>query len=82
MRTGRTEENSHLNVRARQRNDEGYAYQRRVPVSTSYDQTRYQYAGNNQYNSTRSSAVRCSDCGNAFHNISAKYCPECGSRRY
>lgn len=82
MRTGRTEENTHLNVRARQRTDEGNAYQRRVPVSSSYGQPRYQYAGNNHHNSTRSSTVYCDDCGNRFNQIPGKYCPHCGSKRY
>jgi hypothetical protein len=91
MRTGRTQENTSLNVRARQRNDEGGSYVRRIPPTqpapSSYGQTRYQYS-NNQYNSMRPTAierrpvltaVRCGDCGSTF-NISAKYCPQCGSR--
>ncbi len=92
MRTGRTQENTSLNVRARQRNDEGGSYARRIPppqpASSSYGQPRYQH-GNNQYNSMRPTAVgrptqtviRCGDCGNIFNNVSARYCPQCGSRR-
>jgi rubrerythrin len=92
MRTGRTHENTNMNVRARQRNDEESSYSRRVlppPVAPhSYSQTRNQY-GNGQYNSSRPTAVgrpppsgiRCGDCGNVFNNPSARYCPQCGSRR-
>ncbi|CAF1280758.1 unnamed protein product [Adineta ricciae] len=98
MRTGRTQENTTLNVRARQRNDEEGVYYRRTQpppppqqrqqLSNSYyGQTRQQY-GNNQYSSTRPTAVgrappvaiRCGDCGSIFNNLSARYCPHCGSR--
>jgi hypothetical protein len=93
MRTGRTQENTSLNVLARQRNDEGSSYVRRIPrpqpaYSSSYGQTRYQY-GNNQYNSMRPTAtgrappptaIRCGDCGSISNNISSRYCPQCGSR--
>jgi hypothetical protein len=92
MRTGRTQENTSLNVRARQKNDEGNSYGRRVlppPVAPpSYNQPRYQY-GNGQHSSTRPTAVgrpppsgvRCGECGNFYNTASARYCPQCGSRR-
>jgi rubrerythrin len=90
MRTGRTQENTNLNVRARQRTDEEPLYPRRVPPpQPAYDQTRYQYS-NNQYNSMRPTAVvrpsgsinvRCGECGVMFNNTSARYCPQCGARR-
>jgi hypothetical protein len=84
MRTGRTQENTNLTVRARQRNDEVGSIIRRIPPPrsgpTSYGQPRYQYS-NNQYNSMRPTAVRCDDCGGIFNNTSARYCPQCGSRR-
>jgi hypothetical protein len=83
MRTGRTQENTSLNVRARQRNDEVGSQIRRVPPpqsgSYSYGQPRYQN-GNNQYNSMRPTAIRCGDCG-SIYNASARCCPQCGSRR-
>ncbi|UJR14793.1 hypothetical protein I4U23_001781 [Adineta vaga] len=96
MRTGRTQENTTLNIHARQRSDEGGTYIRRVQPppqrqqqysSSHYGQTRQQY-GNNQYSSTRPTAVgrqppiaiRCGDCGSIFNNLSARYCPHCGSR--
>ncbi len=93
MRTGRTQENTSLNVRARQRSDEGGPYTRQVPppqqAPSSYGRTQYQY-GNNQSNSMRptaiarpppSKAIRCGDCGSIFNNNSGRYCPQCGSRR-
>jgi len=94
MRTDRTQENTGLYVRARQRNDESGPYMRRgllPPVAPpSYNQTRSQYS-NGQYNSTRptavgrlppqSSGIRCGECGGLFNNASARYCPQCGSRR-
>ncbi len=55
MRTGRTQENTGLNVRARQRNDESDPYMRRG-LPPSYNQTGSQYS-NGQYNSTRPTAV-------------------------
>jgi len=91
MRTGRTQENTTLNVRARQRSDDGGTYTRRIPpgqpATSSYGQARQQYS-NNQYSLSRPTAagrpppvaVRCGDCGNISNNISAKYCPHCGSR--
>ncbi len=72
MRTGRTHENTNLNVRAREntssnvrgrpRNDEKNSYIRRGPpppaAPPSYNQTRPQYGnGNGQYNSSRPTAV-------------------------
>ncbi|CAF2714477.1 unnamed protein product [Rotaria sp. Silwood2] len=96
MRTGRTQENTGLNVRARQKNDETSSYMRRGPPPpahppSTYSQTRNQY-GNGQYNSTRPTAVgrppqpppsgkRCNECGGIFHNPSARFCAQCGSRR-
>ncbi|CAF3681666.1 unnamed protein product [Rotaria sp. Silwood1] len=95
MRTGRTQANTSLNVRARQRNDEAGSYIRRGPPPPapppSYSQTRNQY-GNSQYNSTRPTAVgrpppqlssgkRCNECGSVFNNSSARFCANCGSRR-
>ncbi len=129
MRTGRTQENTSLNVRARQGKHEPSSNMRRIPpppvAPPSYGQTRSQYGnnqsqygnnqsqyrnnqsqygnnqsqygnnqsryGNNQNNSTRptavgrpppqSSGVRCGECGSIFNNASARYCPQCGSRR-
>jgi len=94
MRTGRTQENTSLNVRARQKTDEGSSYMRRTlppPVApSSYKQTQSHY-GNGQHHSTRPTAVgrpppqsfgiRCGECGSIFNNASARYCPQCGSRR-
>ena len=93
MRTGRTQQNTSLNVRARQRNGETSSYMRRAPppplaAPPSYSPTRYQY-GNGQYNYTRPTAVgrlppsriRCNECGSVFNNASARFCPQCGSRR-
>ena len=96
MRTGRTQENTNMNVRARQRNDETSAHLRRGPpppshaAPPSYGYSRSQQ-GNGQYNSMRptavgrappqSSGIRCGDCGGLFNNASARYCPQCGSRR-
>lgn len=93
MRTGRTQENTNLNVRARQRNDDTGSYNRRPsPVRAapnSYGEPRYQYR-NNQSNSMRPTAVgrpppptavRCGECGNIFNNASSRYCAHCGSRR-
>jgi arylamine N-acetyltransferase len=93
MRTGRNQENTSLNVRARQRNDEGGSYARRISprqqAPSSYGRTQYQYA-NNQSNSMRptaiarppvSTTIRCGDCGSIFNNNLARYCPQCGSRR-
>jgi len=93
MRTGRTQENTNLNVRARQRSEETNSYRRRgppPPAPPSYNQTRPQY-GNGHYNSSRptavgrappqSSNIRCRECGGIFNNASARYCPQCGSRR-
>ncbi|CAF1284359.1 unnamed protein product [Rotaria magnacalcarata] len=93
MRTGRTQENTSLNVRARQRNDEGSSHIRRAspakPAPSSYGEPRYQYR-NSQPNPNRPTAVgrappptsvRCGDCGSMFNNASARYCPHCGSRR-
>lgn len=95
MRTGRTRENTSLNVRARQKNDETSSYMRRAPPPPvapppSYGKTRSHY-GNGQYNSTRptavrrlppqSSGIRCGECGSTFNNATARYCPQCGSRR-
>ncbi|CAF1118098.1 unnamed protein product [Rotaria sordida] len=93
MRTGRTQENTSLNVRARQKNDEASPYIRRGPPPPapppSYSQIRNQY-GNSQHNSTRPTAVgrppppsakRCNECGSIFNNTSAHFCAQCGSRR-
>ncbi|CAF4243491.1 unnamed protein product [Rotaria sp. Silwood2] len=94
MRTGRTQDNTSLNVRARQRNDEVSSYRRRAsptkPAPSSYGETRYQYR-NSQHNSMRPTAVgrppppptavQCGECGNIFNNSSARYCAHCGSRR-
>ncbi len=94
IRTGRSNENTNLNVRARQRSDETGSYARRVlppPVAPpSYSQKRPQY-GNGQYNPSRptavgrappqSSGIRCGECGSMFNNATARYCPQCGSRR-
>ncbi|CAF1223269.1 unnamed protein product [Rotaria sordida] len=94
MRTGRTNQNTSLNVRARQRNDEVNSYVRRAsPIKfapSSYGETRYQHP-NSQYNSMRPTAVgrpplpptaiRCGECGNIFNIASARYCAHCGSRR-
>jgi hypothetical protein len=93
MRTGRTQENTNLNVRARQRTDEGSGYARRVPPPQqpppSYGRPQYQHS-NNQSNSMRPTAVgrppvsttiRCGDCGSIYSNNLALYCPQCGSRR-
>jgi len=93
MRTGRTHENTNLNVRARHRNDEPNPYMvRRLPTMatapSSYTQTRYHY-DNGQYNSTRPTAIRrlppsgiqCVECRSTFHNPSARFCSECGARR-
>lgn len=95
MRTGRTQENTNLNVRARQRTDETSPQIRRgapppPPPRPAYSQTRNQF-GNGQYNSTRPTAVgrpppqstivRCNDCGSVFNNPSARFCAHCGSRR-
>lgn len=83
MRTGRTQENTNLNVRARQRTDEGGSYVRRAPPppqypssSSSYGQPRYQYS-NNQYNSMRST-----DVGRPSYPSSSSIsvrCGDCGS---
>ena len=92
MRTGRTQQNTSLNVRARQRIDETGPSIRRGPPPpagpSSYSQTRYQH-DNSQYNSSRPTAVgrpppsgiRCGECGSVFNNSSGHYCPQCGSRR-
>ena len=92
MRTGRTQENTNLNVRARQRTDEVSSYMRRMPPSqqapVSYSYSKYQYE-NNQYNSTRPTAIgrplpgaiRCGECGGIFNHPSARFCPHCGSKR-
>lgn len=95
MRTGRTQENTSMNVRARQRNDETSAHLRRGPppppaAPPSYGYSRSQQ-GSGQYNSMRptavgrappqSSGIRCGECGGLFNNSSARYCPQCGSRR-
>ena len=81
MRTGRTQQNTDLNVRARQRIDDGYSYARRAPAppqtysSSSYNgQTRSQY-GNNQYNSS----MRPPAVGRAQPAQTAVRCYECGS---
>lgn len=96
MRTGRTQENTSMNVRARQRNDETSAHLRRGPpppaAPPSYGYSRSQYGNGQQHNSMRptavgrapppqSSGIRCGDCGGLFNNASARYCPQCGSRR-
>jgi hypothetical protein len=147
MRTGRTQENTSMNVRARQRIDDTSPQVRRMPpkqpVPSSYDQPRYQRGndepryqrgndqpqyqrgndqpqyqrgndepryqrgndqpqyqrgndhpqyqrGNHQHNSMRPTAVgrpppptgiRCGECGGMYNNASARYCPQCGSRR-
>ncbi|CAF5227113.1 unnamed protein product, partial [Rotaria magnacalcarata] len=78
MRTGRTQENTGLNVRARQKNDEVGSYVRRGPLpppppSYSYNQTRNQY-GSGRQNDARPTAVgrappagvRCYDCGSVI----------------
>lgn len=94
MRTGRTQENTSLNVRARQRNDEVTPQMRRgrppppPAAPPAYSHQRNQY-GNEQYNSTRPTAVgrappsgvRCYECGTTFSNPSARFCGHCGSRR-
>lgn len=93
MRTGRNQENTSLNVRARQRTDDVPPYVHRKsqprPAPPSYGDTRYQY-GNSQNNYTRPTAVgrippsigvRCGECGSVYSNGSARYCPHCGSRR-
>jgi hypothetical protein len=138
MRTGRTQENTSMNVRARQRIDDTSPQVRRMPpkqpAPPSYDQPRYQRGndepryqrgndqpqyqrgndqpqyqrgndepryqrgndqpqyqrGNHQHNSMRPTAVgrpppptgiRCGECGGMYNNASARYCPQCGSRR-
>ena len=99
MRTGRTQENTSMNVRARQKSDGSSAQMRRRPPQPaappppppSYGNSRSQY-GNGQHNSMRptavgrapppqSSGIRCGECGGLFNNASARYCPQCGSRR-
>jgi hypothetical protein len=94
MRTGRTRENTGLNVRARQRSNESGSRMRRGPAppvaSPSYSQTRPQ-RGNGQYNYARStslgrppvrtSAIHCSECGSMFNNATSRYCAQCGFRR-
>ncbi|CAF1599342.1 unnamed protein product [Rotaria magnacalcarata] len=93
MRTGRTQENTGLNVRARQKNDEVGSYVRRGPLpppppSYSYNQTRNQY-GSGRQNDARPTAVgrappagvRCYDCGSVINNPAAHFCGQCGSRR-
>ncbi len=136
MRTGRTQENTSLNVRARQGKNEPNSNMRRIPpppvAPPSYGQTRSHYGnnqsqygnnqsqygnnqsqsrnnqshygnnqsqygnnqsryGNDQNNSRRpiavgrpppqSSGIRCGECGSIFNSASARYCPQCGSRR-
>mgnify|MGYP001064260730 CR=1 FL=1 len=95
MRTGRTHENTNLNVRARQRNDEVNSYGRRLPPPvqngpSSYGHPRSQY-GNGQYSSSRPTAIgrvpvhstntRCGECGSIFSSSTSRCCPHCGSRR-
>ena len=96
MRTGRTQENTNLNVRARHRTDDVGPYRTRMPPPApppSYAQTRNQYGNgmpNGQQKSMRPTAVgrpppgatvRCGDCGSMFNNSTARFCPQCGSRR-
>lgn len=97
MRTGRTQENTELNVRARHRSDDFVPQRSRIPPPApppSYGNTRSQYGNgmaNGQYNkSMRPTAVgrppagatiRCGDCGNVFTTATARFCPQCGSRR-
>ncbi|UJR31937.1 hypothetical protein I4U23_019410 [Adineta vaga] len=93
MRTGRTQENTNLNVRARYKNDDVNVYMRRLaPVPTapsSYGQIQY-HNGNSQQNPSRPTAIgrlpvsygnRCNDCGNTYRIATARFCSECGSKR-
>ncbi|CAF0879129.1 unnamed protein product [Adineta ricciae] len=95
MRTGRNQDNTNLNVRARQKNDDASIYMRRLApmpsAPSSYSQTRYHHS-NNQHNSTRPTTIgrpplaptsgnRCHDCGRTYLIPTARFCTECGSQR-
>ncbi|CAF3558650.1 unnamed protein product [Adineta steineri] len=61
MRTGRTQEHTTLNVRARQQNGDPSPYMRRIPpiltAPASYSQTQYHYGNGQNNNSTRPTAI-------------------------
>ena len=85
MRTGRTQEHTDMNVRARQRSDDGGPYRTRIPPpapSSSYGQTRSQYGNgmsngmsNGQYNNKpmRPTAVGRPPAGSTVR------CGDCGN---
>ena len=90
MRTGRSQENTSLNVHARQRSNEVGSYVRRLPPqaarSSSYGQPNYPSSTTRHdpmrptgFNRpTLSTVVRCGDCGSLFSATASRYCPHCG----